>query len=55
MTDDELTMLDECNEAEFTLTPWELDFIDSMEKIRHRDLTPSQSEKLKNIASKIDE
>ena len=52
MTDNELEMLDECLNAESGLTPWEIDFIESMETLRTRDLSDRQSDILLDIASR---
>ncbi len=53
MDEEQLKMLDECLNQEQGLTPWELDFIDDMEKRRGRELTEKQAACLSRIASDL--
>jgi len=50
---EELSQLDQCLQAESGLSPWEIDFIESMEKLRNRDLSTLQADKLYDIASRL--
>ena len=54
MTDEEEQMLDDALEYESGLTPWELDFIDNLDKVyRERELSVKQIDVLERITHKI--
>lgn len=53
MTEIQQKMLDEILEAETGLTGWEMDFIESLDKIRDCPLTEKQIDILIKINSKV--
>ena len=54
MTHDQEAMLDECLNAESGLTPWECDFLDSLDQnFRERKLSDKQAEVLERINRKV--
>lgn len=53
MTKDQESTLNDLLAAESGLTGWEMDFIDSLDLLRDRNLTEKQAEKLAAIAQKI--
>lgn len=53
MDDRHQKMLDELQEAESGLTTWEMDFIDSLDKLRGGTLTEKQADKLEQIWNRL--
>ncbi len=53
MSDDDLRMLDELLDVEDGLTAWEMDFIESLNGRRGRELTESQADKLHQIFERV--
>lgn len=53
MNDDEKVFLDDLLEAESGLTPWEIDFIESLDKQRERSLTSKQAACLATIVERV--
>ncbi len=51
MNDEELTMLDECLNTDEGLSPWEMDFVEDLDKRRQIELSQKQHDKLHDIAS----